>query len=104
MSLRQFEEWFVPTTWDIRSEKNPEAESLVDDIEMNLAEFSDGVLTRDELWKELTRIARPFVTPKKNMSVPEQVTFTFGGTSRMDFAVLDVGYSSESQNLSHALQ
>lgn len=56
---REFERWFVPETWDIHRANDPEAELLTDEIEMNLSEYSDGVLNREELYKELARIAGP---------------------------------------------
>jgi hypothetical protein len=60
ISFRHFEEWFVPVAGVVAAENNPEAEALVDDIDMSLSEYSDGVLSSVELREELTRIARPF--------------------------------------------
>jgi hypothetical protein len=60
LSFRQFQEWFVPVAGMIAAENDPEAEALVDDIDMSLSEYSDGVLTLEELREELTRFARPF--------------------------------------------
>lgn len=59
ISLHQFEDWFVPATWNIRQQDDPEAETLADDIELRISEHSDGVLNERELVGELTRFARP---------------------------------------------
>jgi hypothetical protein len=63
ISLRQFEDWFVPATWDAHSAEDKEVEALADEIELNLSEFSDSVLSEQELREELTRIADPFREP-----------------------------------------
>jgi len=57
ISFRQFEDWFVLETWNIHRSNDDEAESITDEIELNLSEYSDGLLTKEELAKELTRIA-----------------------------------------------
>jgi hypothetical protein len=49
ISFHQFENWFVPSTWDVHKWNDPAAESLVDEIEFRISEHSDGLLTMDEL-------------------------------------------------------
>ena len=61
VSLRQFQEWFVLVAADVHGKGNPEAEDLVDDIDLSLSEYSDGVLNGSELREELRKLARPFV-------------------------------------------
>jgi hypothetical protein len=63
ISLREFEDWFVPATWDAHSAEDKEVEAIADEIELNLSEFSDGVLSEQELRAELARIADPFRAP-----------------------------------------
>src|SRR5260370_32223975 len=65
ISLGQFEDWFVPATWNAHSAEDKEVEALADEIELNLSEFSDGVLSEQELREELTRIAYPFRAPSR---------------------------------------
>ena len=48
ISLCQFEAWFVPATWDAH-QSSASTKALVDDIELNLFEYSDGYMTQEEL-------------------------------------------------------
>ena len=48
-SLAQFEDWFVPATWDIHRSGDQAAENLVDEIELSLSEYSGGYLSHQEL-------------------------------------------------------
>jgi hypothetical protein len=92
ISFRQFEEWFVQVAGAIAAESDPEAEALVDDIDMSLSEYSDGVLTASELREELENAIRPFAPGPRNLSIefyssaddprpirkPSQVALKFG--------------------------
>ncbi|MDQ6701241.1 MAG: hypothetical protein M3Z36_13760, partial [Acidobacteriota bacterium] len=64
ISLREFEEWFVPASWDSHKANDTEAESLVDEIELNLSEYTDRTITyrelKDRLQSELVNTTRPF--------------------------------------------
>jgi hypothetical protein len=63
ISLREFEDWFVPSTWSAHRENDPEAESLADEIEMNLSEYSGGEQSLEQLkgsLRELVNSVRPF--------------------------------------------
>lgn len=63
-SLHQFEDWFVPATWNAHRVGDAEAESLVDDIELHLSEYSGGASTLEQIrqaLQELANAARPFV-------------------------------------------
>jgi hypothetical protein len=59
ISLREFEDWFVPSTWDVHRRGEPDLESLADEIELNLSEYSDGVVTLPELRREMANAIRP---------------------------------------------
>ena len=48
VSLREFQAWFLPATWEL-SEAEPIAEDLTAEIELRLAEFSNGHWTESEL-------------------------------------------------------
>ena len=66
ISLRQFEDWFVPATWNAHRENDPDAESLADEIEMNLSEYSGGQQNLEQLrgaLRELANTVRPFALP-----------------------------------------
>lgn len=60
ISLRQFEDWFVPATWDAHASGNARLEALVDEIELNLSEYTDRVIDLDQLRKELAKAIAPF--------------------------------------------
>ena len=64
ISLHQFEDWFVPSTWNVHREYDREVESLVDEIELNLSEYSGGHSTIGQLrqtLQELAHYVRPYV-------------------------------------------
>lgn len=64
ISLRAFEDWFVPSTWNVHLENDSQTESLVDEIEINLSEYTDGYLTLDQLRHNLRGLVanRPFAS------------------------------------------
>jgi|SRR5579863_9010386 len=71
-SLQQFQEWFVPATWDVHRESDPETEALVDEIELNLSEYSGSHLRAEELGRALGELAiasHPFVSPIESTAV-----------------------------------
>jgi hypothetical protein len=85
ISLRQFEDWFVPATWNAHRENNPEAESLADEIEINLSEYSGGQQNIEQLrgaLRELANTVRPFVPPRV-YAKPIEIVF---GTPRFKTA------------------
>ena len=53
ISLQEFEDWFVPASWNVVQSKNMSAIYLVYEIELWLAEFSDGFWNEDELKEKL---------------------------------------------------
>jgi len=57
ISLRDFEDWFVPVSWNVIHSGNQVAVNLVYEIELWIAEFSDGFWSEDELKDQL----RPLV-------------------------------------------
>jgi len=62
ISLSEFEDWFVPVTWDIHKGNDPEAEELTDEIELSLSGYSGEYLSLDQLkdkLRELVPVAHP---------------------------------------------
>jgi hypothetical protein len=57
ISLSEFEDWFVPATWNIHKGNDPEAEELTDEIELSLSEYSGEYLSLDQLKDKLTELA-----------------------------------------------
>lgn len=48
-SLRQFREWFDVETWGVAAEKDSPVRQLAGEIELRLAEFTNGHLSEGEL-------------------------------------------------------
>jgi len=53
ISLHEFEEWFVPVAWSIEQSRNADAIELAGEVELRLAEFSNGHWTEDDLRSKL---------------------------------------------------
>ena len=53
ISLRTFQEWLVPATWDIATPGDTIAQDLVYEIELRLAEYTNRHRTKKELRKVL---------------------------------------------------
>ena len=59
ISLRQFQEWFAPRTWDIDSMiAAGQLRKLVNEIDLLLAEFSNDHWTEQELKNKLQEYSR----------------------------------------------
>ena len=57
LSLKEFEDWFVPRSWNFKAATLP-LQKLVSEIELHLAEFNNGDWSVEELKNHL----RPLVT------------------------------------------
>lgn len=60
VSLQQFEEWFVPQTWNMHLDSDLDAQRLASAIELRLAEFSNEHMTEKELLRELRHLAENY--------------------------------------------
>lgn len=49
VSLQEFEDWFVPETWEVEKTGNLDAAEWTNEIELKLEEFSKGHRTEDDL-------------------------------------------------------
>jgi hypothetical protein len=49
LSLDDFEDWLVANSWNVHQSGDPEIIDLVFEIELHLAEFSNGHLDEEEL-------------------------------------------------------
>jgi hypothetical protein len=54
--LREFQRWFVPSTWNIDETENRVARDIAAYIDLKLAEFSNRHWTEDELREQLGQI------------------------------------------------
>ena len=68
ISLSQFQEWFVPNTWDVHLSGEQGAIELTNDIELRLSEYSSGHLPEEQMRKEFSQLL-------------SHATFTFGRAS-----------------------
>lgn len=66
ISLQDFEDWFAPRAWNIHEATSPALQELVSEIELLLAEFSNGDWTE----KELRRMLSPLVATYKVSIAP----------------------------------
>jgi hypothetical protein len=48
-NLKDFEDWFVPRSWDFSRNTNPSLQKLVSQLELVIAEFSNGDWSEVEL-------------------------------------------------------
>jgi hypothetical protein len=75
ISLGGFEDWFVPATWDAHKAGDPAAESLADEVEMNISEYTSGGLSFDQLRASLAGIAFAFAESRSGgpslLPIPE---------------------------------
>lgn len=52
-TLKDFEDWFIPRSWNFNQNSNPSLQKLVAQIELSLAEFSNGDWTEKDLRQQL---------------------------------------------------
>lgn len=65
-TLEEFEDWFVPETWDT---EDSEAEPLAAEVDLRLAEHTSGHLPEDELRREFALLAAdPSLNPVLSFS------------------------------------
>ena len=58
LTLAEFTDWFVSTSWGVDPQDDPGASNLTYAIELALAERADNVLTVDELTATLRELSR----------------------------------------------
>ena len=68
MSLRDFQNWFVPIAWDIEATGSPAARDLAYEIELHLAEYTSGHRTKKELREKLLPLVRNYTVPFEGRS------------------------------------
>ncbi len=60
ISLREFEDWFFPKTWDVDKLDEPALLDLIYQIKLNWAEYSDGDLSEKEFRSMLSSLAQRY--------------------------------------------
>lgn len=96
ISLEEFDDWFVPKTWDVHLSDNREAEYLTEEIEHLFNEFTSEHTSdyRDEsvLRKGLEALFAPAVTLGTQSAATSSFVgklnwFSFGATAAATFAL-----------------
>lgn len=82
ISLREFEDWFFPETWDIDDTNNQTLANLVYGIKLRLAEFSHGDWTEAELHSMLRSILEKHTIMVGNTISPYQSQIAYGTSSK----------------------
>lgn len=59
-SLKVFEAWLIPATWDLKRQGDVLAYIVCGTLELDLAEHSSGHLDEDELKREWTALVNAF--------------------------------------------
>lgn len=68
ISLKAFDDWFAPATWNISREHDPEARKLAYEITHRLAEFTDGYWTERELQMLLQPLEENYAVTVRTIS------------------------------------
>lgn len=66
IQLATFEEWFVQQTWAAEQSGDQIAVDLTHEIELRLAEFSNGHWSEDELRERLAALVPSRLSPSKS--------------------------------------
>ena len=93
ISLQDFEDWFVPSSWNVIHSGNRAAVNLVYEIEPWLAEFSDGFWSEDELKRNLRPLVNNYqidISPVRCVANANVEWYQF------PFASFDIQYEVES--------
>ena len=85
ISLSEFEDWFVPKSWNFDENASLTLQSLVADIELLLAEYSNGDWTEPQLKEKLRSAATvyraTYVFDLTENKTAEPVHLTFSGSA-----------------------
>lgn len=76
-TLKDLENWLIPTTWDLRGEPDKKAVDLANEVVLLLMEYSNGHQTEEEVKKVLrekvTNIFETVTLPPYGVETPYQV-------------------------------
>jgi hypothetical protein len=95
ISLRTFEDWFFPETWDVDQLGDFALMNLVYGIKLRLAEFSHGDWTENELGSLL----RPFIEKFDIDNPPSQIKVQYGTSSMNSRIQSTTIYSGQSVDI-----
>jgi hypothetical protein len=92
ISLEDFKDWFVPASWNVDHSNNQAAINMVYEIELRLAEYSNGYWSENEL-QQLFRplvenyMVEPEIDPGLHFSSSAQMNWW--SISLVSFHILD---------------
>jgi hypothetical protein len=96
ISLAEFRDWFDRATWDVDLQGNPVASELAAEIELRLAEFSNGHRDEADLRSILHPLVRTFITSGTCVTGTSAIDFTLGSAtapgSCVDISVASVSW------------
>jgi len=81
LSIQEFEDWFVPSSWDVRQSGTTQDADLVYRVELFLAEFSNDDWTEEELkskFRSLTEALKPVASQVPIVVQPQVYISPFG--------------------------
>lgn len=90
LTRKDFVDWFTSATWDQVKNSDTLTADLIGEINLLLAEFSNGDLTENELQACL----RPFVEDYRAVLTQEAQQLTFGAGDRPTYAPVTYQVSS----------
>lgn len=59
ISAAEFEEWFIPATWQVDVERDADLGPLVAHITSIIVDFKDAEISEDDLRRQLSETASP---------------------------------------------
>ena len=86
LALHEFEEWFVPVAWSIEQSRNANAIELAGEIELRLAEFSNGHLSEPELRSKMGALVGIYETELIAEPPSERAAYSFQSSLRIPLA------------------
>jgi hypothetical protein len=75
VSLRDFQKWYVPVTWDIDRSNEVAAKNLAAEIDLKLAEYTSGHLTESEVRQDFSKLLEN-QTLEIRIGVPVRQTYS----------------------------
>lgn len=100
-TLKDFEDWFIPRSWNFDQNSTPSLKNLVSQTELCLAEFGNGDWNENELRQQLFILTttyelqcHPFSGEESTDPVP---TRTGSGSSAREFHLFDLWPDADRQ-------
>ncbi len=94
ISLKDFEDWFVPVSWNIIHSGNLSAINLVYEVELWLAEFSDGYWSETELKEHCKPLLMNYLVSDSH--IIQRFGVANVNLTHLLFAPVDIQYGAES--------